>query len=488
MKTLTPRRAPDRASSGGMLLPLWLRHGLRTALHLGLDAAAVACAYRLAYFLRFDAAWWVARFPIPGGAPPPWSLYGKIMPGVVALWLLIFWYSSKLYSNPWMTWTDRFLQIIKGCVLGTGATLIATYIYGRLEYSRMMLSASLPIAAVLVTAGQTLVLWIDEWLARHEAAQPVMLVGTGAVAREITARIRARHPEAAITQLDELPAAAELERELRSKAFYELILLRSSLPHGRILEAAESCESAGVGFKMVPDLLELRLGEVQMDRSLGLPAYRIQHTQMTTFNFLAKRAFDLAFGSSLLLALSVPLAAVCALIKLDSKGPVLYKQKRYGYRGRVFSAYKFRTMVVDAEAKIAQVKELGNAHKGAFFKAKADPRVTRVGKWLRRFSLDEFPQFLNVLRGEMSVVGPRPLALTTGEIEALQRDFGATAKKRMNILPGITGLWQVSGRSDVSSEQRFALDLFYVEHWSLGMDLEIILKTVPAMFSGKGAY
>jgi len=114
--------------------------------------------------------------------------------------------------------------------------------------------------------------------------------------------------------------------------------------------------------------------------------------------------------------------------------------------------------------------------------------VTRVGKWLRRFSLDEFPQFLNVILGEMSIVGPRPLALTTGELESLERDFGATAKKRMNILPGITGLWQVSGRSDVSSEQRFALDLFYVEHWSLGLDLEIILKTVPAMCFGKGAY
>jgi lipopolysaccharide/colanic/teichoic acid biosynthesis glycosyltransferase len=166
---------------------------------------------------------------------------------------------------------------------------------------------------------------------------------------------------------------------------------------------------------------------------------------------------------------------------------VLYKQRRYGYKGRVFDAYKFRTMVVDAEKKIASVKHL-NDQKGAFFKSKDDPRVTRVGKWLRRFSLDEFPQFLNVVLGEMSVVGPRPLALTTGEVEALERDFGATAKKRMNILPGITGLWQVSGRSDVSSERRFSLDLFYIEHWSLGMDLEIILKTVPAMLFGKGAY
>src|SRR3954462_7912184 len=115
-------------------------------------------------------------------------------------------------------------------------------------------------------------------------------------------------------------------------------------------------------------------------------------------------------------------------------------------------------MIVDAEKRVAEVRrEHGDG--GAFFKIKDDPRVTRVGKWLRRFSLDEFPQFLNALLGDMSLVGPRPLPLTTGEVEALERDFGATAKKRMNILPGITGLWQVSGRSDVSSEQRFSLDL-----------------------------
>ena len=129
-----------------------------------------------------------------------------------------------------------------------------------------------------------------------------------------------------------------------------------------------------------------------------------------------------------------------------------------------------------------------NEAQEGLFKLVDDPRVTRVGRLLRRTSLDEFPQFLNVLLGDMSVVGPRPLALTTGEIEALERDFGETAKKRANLLPGITGLWQVSGRSDVSSEQRFALDLFYIEHWSLGLDLEIIMKTPYVMLFGKGAY
>ena len=471
----------------GPTLPPWLRHASRTLLHLACDATAVASAFALAYLARFRWEWWVALFPIIG-VQPDWNLYQRMLYAVVPLWLMIFWYSSRLYTQPWMGSSDRFLQILKGCVLGAGATLIATYIYGRLEYSRMMLIMTLPIATFLVALSQALVLRLDYWMSRREAARPVLLIGANnALAREIIARISQRHPEAKVDELEELPGAAELEKTLRANPYIELILLRSSLPHDRILAAAEICDAAGVAFKMVPDLLELRLGEVQMDHSLGLPAYRIQHASMTRVNFLAKRAFDLIFGSFVLALSALPLFIICLLIKLDSKGPVFYKQKRFGYKGRVFEAFKFRTMAADAEARIADVKDL-NSTQGGFFKARQDPRVTRVGYWLRRFSLDEFPQFINVIAGEMSVVGPRPLALTTGELETLERHFGATAKKRMNILPGITGLWQVSGRSDVSSEQRFALDLFYIEHWSLGLDLEIILKTAPAMICGSGAY
>ncbi|MBI5631768.1 MAG: sugar transferase [Elusimicrobia bacterium] len=485
--------APDKASrpaaaayQGAAALPPWLRHVLRTGLHLLFDGVAIALSYAVAYALRFHSTWWLSRFPLTGTAPE-WASYEKMLYAAVPLWLMIFGYSSKLYSDPWMGSTDRFLKILKGCVLGTALTLAATYIYSRLEYSRMMLLLILPISTVLVTASQAAVLWVDEWMSRHEAARPVLIVGGKLVAEELKLRIRSRHPEASIDEVRELPSAGQLEEILGRKPYFELILLTSSLPHDRILAAAEVCDARGVAFKMVPDLLELRLGEVQMDHSLGLPAYRIQHGSMTRINFAVKRAFDLAFSTSLLAFTAAPMALVCLLIKLDSKGPVLYRQRRYGHKGRIFEAFKFRTMVDGAERQIQAVKGL-NDHPGAFFKSKKDPRVTTVGKWLRHFSLDEFPQFLNVLRGEMSVVGPRPLALTTGELESLQRDFGPTAKKRMNILPGITGLWQVSGRSDVSSEQRFGLDLFYVEHWSLGLDLEIILKTIPAMLFGKGAY
>ena len=482
MSLRAPKAQPVRTArpaSRTQALPPWLRHALRTVLHLVADVAAIAVSYRLAYSIRFN---WL---PLSSGVPD-WEIYRQMLLLAVPLWLFFFASTCRLYTS-WMGFADRFLQIVKGCLLGTAATMFATYIYSRLEYSRLMLLLVWPISSVLVGLGHALVVKLDAWLARFENARPVLIVGAANVAQVLRQRILDRHPEAEVDELRELPAAAELDRVLLSKPYYEVILLKTSLPHDRVLAAAELCDARGTAFKMVPDLLELRLGELQMDPSLGLPAWRIQHASMTRAHFAAKRAFDLLFSGTLLLVTLPVWIVVGLLIKLDSKGPILFTQKRYGWKGRVFDAYKFRTMVVDAEKNIESVKAL-NAHGGAFFKAKADPRVTRVGKWLRRFSLDEFPQFLNVLAGDMSVVGPRPLALTTGEVEQLEREFGATAKKRMNILPGITGLWQVSGRSDVSTEQRFALDMFYIEHWSLGMDLEIILRTVPAMVFGKGAY
>lgn len=482
-------RAPGLASARpsktvpAAALPPWLRHAIRTILHLALDACAVAAAYYLAYLVRFRWDWWTARFPAAGGVPE-WFIFQRLLYAVVPLWLGFYWYSARLYDSPWMAPADRFLAIAKGSFLGSMGALLATYIYSREEYSRMLMLLAWPLGTALASVSHSLVLTLDRLLARLEAARPVLLVGSPNLAREIRQRIVSRHPEAEVELLDDLPAQPALEKLLSEKPYYEMILLKSALPHARLLAAAEACAARDTGFKMVPDLLELRLGEVQIDKSLGIPAYRIQHTSMTRLNFIAKRVFDLAFSILLLAALSPLLLLICVLIKLDSEGPVLFKQGRYGYKGRVFSAYKFRTMVADAEAQIAKVK----GGQEGFFKAKEDPRVTRVGRWLRKFSLDEFPQFLNVLKGDMSVVGPRPLALTTGELESLERQFGATAKKRMNILPGITGLWQVSGRSDVSSEQRFALDLFYIEHWSLGLDLEIILKTPAAMIFGRGAY
>ena len=194
-----------------------------------------------------------------------------------------------------------------------------------------------------------------------------------------------------------------------------------------------------------------------------------------------KRLFDIAGSLFGLIVLSPPLLTVAALIKLTSRGPILFRQKRIGADEKVFFCYKFRSMYQDAEARQAEL-EARNEADGAIFKIKDDPRVTPVGSFIRRWSVDELPQLINVLKGEMSLVGPRPLPL---------RDFeqmGELHKKRLEAIPGITGYCQTSGRSNLSFEDMVRLDLYYIENWSLGLDIKIILKTVEAVLRHEGAY
>jgi len=195
----------------------------------------------------------------------------------------------------------------------------------------------------------------------------------------------------------------------------------------------------------------------------------------------AKRALDVVVAAVALLVLA-PLCAVIALaVVLDSPGPALFRQRRVGQHGRPFVMYKFRSMVDGAEEQLAAVRHL-NSHRGPVFKARDDPRVTRMGRWLRRSSLDELPQLLNVLRGEMSLVGPRP------PLPAEVAHYTAREWRRLAVRPGMTCLWQINGRSEVGFEEWVEMDLAYIERWSLWLDLAILLRTLPAVVSGRGAY
>ena len=281
--------------------------------------------------------------------------------------------------------------------------------------------------------------------------------------------------------LESLPAQEDLRSYLEHKKISEVLLLQGSLSAQNILETAQQCEGLRIECKIVPDLLEMRRGEIILDGFCGLPTFRIKSLSLDGTNYVLKRSFDLC-GSLLILALfSVPLLLISLLIRIDSPGPALFTQDRMGFLGRHFKLFKFRTMGTDADTHIEKLKHLSD-RSGPVFKMKNDPRVTRVGRWLRRFSLDEIPQILNVIKGDMSLVGPRPQVLW----EAAHYDDHA--KKRLRIKPGITGLWQVSGRAALSYEQMIDLDIFYLENWSLGLDLKILLRTFPAVLAKEGAY
>ena len=199
-------------------------------------------------------------------------------------------------------------------------------------------------------------------------------------------------------------------------------------------------------------------------------------------DFLNKRAFDIIASFILLVVLSLPMLAIAILIKLDSPGACFYKQTRVGLKGENFKVWKFRTMVENADLLQKQLEAQNEVDGGVLFKIKDDPRITKVGKILRRYSLDELPQLFNVLRGEMSLVGPRPLPVRDVEKFAPEHYF------RHEVLPGITGLWQVSGRSDTDSENVFNLDFEYIQNWSLALDFKILLRTIGVVLNSKGAY
>jgi exopolysaccharide biosynthesis polyprenyl glycosylphosphotransferase len=201
---------------------------------------------------------------------------------------------------------------------------------------------------------------------------------------------------------------------------------------------------------------------------------------------LGKRTFDLAASGFGLVMLWPVLLFLSLLIRLDSKGPIFFRQERLGYGAKSFRIWKFRTMVVDAEARLSELEASNESSDGVLFKMKTDPRVTRIGRFLRKSSLDELPQLFNVLLGQMSLVGPRPLQLR--DCCKAQEYYDELFAKRMTVLPGITGSWQVNGRSEVTFAEMLNLDLDYIEKWSFSLDLEILWKTVLVVLSRKGAY
>jgi exopolysaccharide biosynthesis polyprenyl glycosylphosphotransferase len=231
----------------------------------------------------------------------------------------------------------------------------------------------------------------------------------------------------------------------------------------------------------VPDIFQQRLRQLDMDSLGGIPVIGLQQTQISQGALIVKRAIDIV-GSIILLILVAPLMLVVILaIRIDSPGPAVFRHRRVGRSGQEFRIYKFRSMIQGAEELQSELEPLNEAD-GPLFKIRDDPRLTRVGRFLRRTSIDELPQLFNILRGEMSLVGPRP-----GTPEEVEK-YEPWQRERLSIWPGLTGLWQVSGRSNVPFAEMCQLDIYYIENWSLSLDLRILLRTIPYVIFRHGAY
>jgi exopolysaccharide biosynthesis polyprenyl glycosylphosphotransferase len=279
----------------------------------------------------------------------------------------------------------------------------------------------------------------------------------------------------------EVEPDASVEAALAGPQLDELLVADAGLDEQRLLEIVEAAHRRNVRVRVAPRTTELLIERGEYVPGQGVPLFELRPPMFAGTDWATKRAFDLVVGS-LIVLIGLPFwLLIAAAIKLTSRGPVFYADPRVGLGESEFRMLKFRTMVADAEQRQADLESQNEAG-GALFKIRDDPRVTSVGRLLRRLSLDEVPNVVNVLRGEMSLVGPRPLPIRDYErLEPWHR-------RRYNVLPGITGLWQVAGRSDLSFDDLVRLDFYYLENWSLWLDITILVKTPFAVFSQRGAY
>jgi exopolysaccharide biosynthesis polyprenyl glycosylphosphotransferase len=413
----------------------------------------VAFAYLVTALLFARSSLYADRGQRPGLAKIVTSLF-EVM--VVALIFAVV--NGEQYSSYYIFYgTLTFAIIYVGVMRGlyeriTGAVLRAA------GYRRR---------AVLVGSGQHI-----EDVAHAlgvEARAPVELVGF------ISLTPRPDNGLRSLGQLEELGAVIDAHR------VQEVIIADPDFPEERAVELVDVSHQRGVTVRIAPSTMEILVHRAEFVPGSSVPLFELRPPVFDGFDYLAKRSFDFVGALLLLAVLSPLLALIAAAVRLTSRGPVLFRSIRPGIGGEPFACFKFRTMRTDAEQLQADLESFNEAS-GPLFKIRRDPRLTRVGVLLRRYSLDELPQLLNVVRGEMSLVGPRPLP---------QRDFERLEdwhKKRYLVLPGMTGLWQVSGRSELDFDDLVRLDFLYLERWSVGLDLAILLKTLPAVLTRRGAF
>ena len=465
-----------------------------------LDGALLALAFWLAYQVRYG---WELGGDIPASFVQPFSAFLGRTALFVGLALVILTLRG-LYRLPrWTSFLDEASIIASGVTTAMALVILYSFL-SRFSPSRLIFIYAWILAIGLLVTQRLVGRWIRAWLWAHErGVDRVVVIGSGPAARRIMQYLY-NHPrlgyrvlgyidleppleplalgtERGVVQPPYLGTLDEAVDRFRATQVDEVIVALPPAHHDRVLEVVEQCRELDIAFSLVPDLFELALDRVQISEVAGLPLIGIKESRLQGWNWWIKRSMDLAIATTVLV-LAAPLMLLIALaIKLDSPGPVLFRQTRIGKGGKPFTLYKFRSMVDGADRQQEALRR-ATGRSALLFKLRDDPRVTRVGRFLRRTSLDELPQFFNVLKGEMSVVGPRP---PVPEEVAEYQDWHL---QRLLVTPGLTGLWQVNGRSDLTFDEMVRLDLYYVENWSPWLDLKVILRTVPVVLTGRGAY
>ncbi len=456
------------------------------------DSAAILAAFLISYWVRFYLFPKLNIIPYLGEIPPIKG-YITLYLFVLPFWLLIF-QSRKMFRTKRIVFIfDEFFLISRLVTFSLIFSFGLIFFYRVFPYSRVVLVLVWIISILLITIGRYLVLKYEKTLYnKGKGLKDTIIAGNNQAALDIYNKLNPHKyagfnivgyvEDTGINTEGFLPPSLKLGTyndlvDLVQKLNTETVLVTiPSNEHDKLYELMKACEGENVEFLMAPDFLEVITSSVRVQEIDGIPFLKIKSVPMNIWNRILKRGFDFAFAFSILFITSPLFLILALLVKFTSKGPVFYSQERLSMTGKKFNMIKFRSMVVDAEKET-----------GAVYVKKGDARYTPIGEMLRKYSLDELPQFINVLKGDMSIVGPRP------EREYFINLFKDKIPKyldRHRVKCGITGWAQVNGLrgSDSSIEKRIEYDIYYIEHWSIVFDLKIIIKTIKEMFFSKAAF
>lgn len=470
-------------------------HNIWLSLKPLVDAVLIVLAFGIAYVVRYHLQW------LREVEPAYWVPFSVYVPSVALLTGILvtaYWLEGAYREERGRLFFDELAVVLRGTVTGIAVMIVIVFLVWPNYYSRLIFGYAGVATVLLLGVSRAIERAVVGWRRRHGlGVDRVLIIGAGEVAHSIMRTVCARpelgyqivgfldsDPSRANTDIGRFAALGTLdtlEEVLGANTVDEVIITLPWTMHGRIQRVMAECERQGVPVRIVPDLFQMTLSKVEVDNLNGIPLMGIREPVLRDWQVLTKRTLDVLLAGLGLIVLSPVLVVIALAIRLDSPGPIIFRQKRIGKGGAEFTCLKFRSMCVDAEARIADLK-CHNEATGPLFKMRQDPRRTRVGRFLRRTSLDELPQLWNVLRGEMSVIGPRPA------LASEVREYAPWHRRRLEVAPGITGLWQVSGRSDLTFDEGVLLDVYYIENWSLFLDLRILIKTVPSVLLGAGAY
>jgi exopolysaccharide biosynthesis polyprenyl glycosylphosphotransferase len=454
------------------------------------DIVAIEISFLFSYWFRFHS-FVVDYIPITLGIPPLVAyIEGSLI--VIPIWLWLF-QTRRLYRPRRVTsFSDEFFAIIRLVAVGMLVVMAGAFFYREFSYSRIVFGIIGFSSVLFISIGRFSMLKFEQWWYRkgHDLKR-VVIVGTSATAQKVFQSLSIKKSlgydalgycslkGSAEPSMEHIPCLGPISfvPELIRNQYIDVVLIalnktERTLLHDLIL----NCQGLNVEMMMVPDILELMTSQVQIQHMEGIPFLGIKSPSLSTWNFITKRTFDLAFSLLVLLLLSPIFIIIAILVKLDSKGHILYLQERIGLDGELFKVLKFRSMHTDAEQTT-----------GPVWSQVKDPRATQIGRFLRRFSLDELPQLINVLKGDMSIVGPRPER--PHFVEQFKREVPRYLE-RHRVKTGMTGWAQVNGLrgGNASISERTKYDIYYVENWSLVFDLKIIMKTLHTVLFGEGAY